>query len=219
MSSMVWECTAADDGARLERLLRDKCRDLDPARRLSNRLIKEAIKQGEAFINGAVVQDKSRVLREGDTVELRYSRERASEQQAEEGRRLLQIEYDSADLAVVWKPAGVNRELEDAINAELRAPVRLAPPCVPIERPSRLSYERLRAAGTLRQRASAARSRAGLSISERHRRAARRGEDLARACAGRGVRLLLPRSGLRQAGHRWPPTAQQRSLARRASRR
>ena len=70
MSSMAWECTAADDGARLERLLRDKCRDLDPARRLSNRLIKEAIKQGEAFINGAVVKDKSRVLREGDTVEL-----------------------------------------------------------------------------------------------------------------------------------------------------
>ena len=126
MSSMAWECTAADDGARLERLLRDKCRD-----RLSNRLIKEAIKQGEAFINGAVVKDKSRVLREGDTVELRYSRERASEQQAEEGRRLLQIEYDSADLAVVWKPAGVNRELEDAINAELRAPVRLAPPSFP----------------------------------------------------------------------------------------
>lgn len=120
-SSMSWCCTASDEGARLERLLRDKCRDLDPARRLSNRLIKDAITNGEATINGERVADKSRVLHEGDVVALSYDTTRAASAQAASNRALLHLEHDSDDLAVVWKPAGVNRDLEEAIDQEISA--------------------------------------------------------------------------------------------------
>jgi len=119
-SSMSWRCVASDEGSRLERLLRDKCRDLDPARRLSNRLIKDAIKNGEALINAEAVTDKSRVLHEGDLVELVYDKLRASNAVAASNRKLLQVEHETDDLAVVWKPAGVNRELEEAIDQEIK---------------------------------------------------------------------------------------------------
>ena len=107
MSSMAWECTAADGGARLERLLRDKCRDLDPARR---QLPHQGHQAGRGLHQrGGGRGQVARAARGG------YGRAAIQpgarpEQQAEEGRRLLQTEYDSADLAVVWKPAGVNRD-------------------------------------------------------------------------------------------------------------
>lgn len=120
-NSMSWVCLASDEGSRLERLLRDKCRDLDPARRLSNRLLKDAIRNGEAKINSDVCMDKSRVLHEGDVVELVYNRARASDVQRSSNKKLLQIEHEDPDLAIVWKPAGVNRDLEEAIDQELGA--------------------------------------------------------------------------------------------------
>ena len=54
-------------------------------------------------------------------VELVYDRARASDVQRSSNKKLLQVEHEDSDLAIVWKPAGVNRDLEEAIDQELAA--------------------------------------------------------------------------------------------------
>ena len=47
---IAFTCTADEEGKRIERLLRDHCRDgADKARRLSNRLLKDAVKGWDAL--------------------------------------------------------------------------------------------------------------------------------------------------------------------------
>lgn len=140
-------CTAADEGARLERLLRDHFRAPTgggadaaaavaaaaahggrPAEKpggggsgshkpLTNRQLRDAIGRGEVLLNASVVYDKARVLHEGDVCELRHDAGRAA---SAARSKTLDVAYRDSDVAVVWKRAGLNcRDVEQALRGAM----------------------------------------------------------------------------------------------------
>lgn len=85
--------------------------------------VKRAIKSGEITLNGEAVEETRRLV-EGDLLRLRHDQKAALRKR---DGIVLEVPYEDDDMAVCWKPSGIDTNGKDAKTLELALPHNLQP--------------------------------------------------------------------------------------------